>query len=247
MNEQSISSYHELQHNIKLRFVRCASFALAEDRLEEFQHQFEAQIIQGYGMTETASVITLNPFDSPKPGSAGKPIGTEVAILVDGQIQGADTDIGEIIVKGDHVIEDYLESKRTAFHGEWLLTGDIGYLDAEGYLFIKGRSREMINHGGEKIAPVTVENTLSKLKFIDDIAVIGLPDELYGETVTAVVQSRTGDVNEFKETKAIIDYAKKHLAKFEQPTQVFYVDEFPRNPTGKIIRSELKQRLSMMV
>ena len=242
LNTEAGEQFDDLKNEIQLRFVRCASFALPENKLNAFQSRFGAPVIQGYWMTETAIVITLNPFDAPKVGSAGKAIGTEVAILVDDQLQGADTEQGEILVRGDHVIGDYLESRHGTFHQNWLKTGDIGYIDAEGYLFIEGRSKDMINRGGEKIAHV-----LSQIDSGKDVAVIGLPDDLYGEAVTAVVEKKASEQSEFTLTKMILDYAKKHLAKFEQPTRIFFVEKFPRNPTGKIKREELKKQLALTV
>lgn len=102
----------------------------------------------------------------------------------------------------------------------------------------------MINHGGEKVAPVEVESILSKLDLVADIAVIGLPDDLYGEAVVAVIISKTPAVSEFTQMKAVIDFAKNNLATFEQPTQVYFVDKFPRNPTGKVSRAQLKAELA---
>lgn len=194
-------------------------------------------------MTETAGQNTLNPFDAPKVGSVGKAVGTQIAILVDDQVQTTNTQFGEIMLRGDHVITDYVDPHPASFRDGWLLTGDLGYLDQDGYLFIKGRSRDMINHGGEKVAPAQVESVLSELDLVKDVAVVGLPNELYGEAVVAVIISKTPTVNEFAQTKAVVAFAKENLAAFERPTQVYFVTEFPRNQTGKVMRLELKRQL----
>ena len=151
MNQQALAAYHS---NIHLRFVRSSSFALPEDKLVAFQSHFHTQVLEGYGMTETASQSTLNPIHAPKIGSAGKPVGTELRIkLADGTFTKKPFVEGEIVLRGDHVIHDYLEPHPESFENGWFLTGDLGYLDQDGYLFVKGRRKEMINRGGEKVAP----------------------------------------------------------------------------------------------
>ncbi|EPC55127.1 Putative peroxisomal-coenzyme A synthetase, partial [Lacticaseibacillus paracasei subsp. paracasei Lpp189] len=151
MNENALKAYHP---DIHLRFVRSSSFALPEDKLIAFQTYFHTQVLEGYGMTETASQSTLNPINAPKIGSAGKPVGTELRLmLADGSLSQQPYVEGEIALRGDHVIHDYLEPHPESFKDDWFLTGDLGYLDEDGYLFVKGRRKEMINRGGEKVAP----------------------------------------------------------------------------------------------
>lgn len=93
-------------------------------------------------------------------------------------------------MRGDHVISDYMDPQPDAFHDGWFLTGDLGYFDEDGYLFVKGRSKDMINRGGEKVAPAGVQSVLSQLEFIAEIVILGMPDDLYGEAVTAVVKPK---------------------------------------------------------
>ncbi|KIS02916.1 AMP-binding protein [Paucilactobacillus wasatchensis] len=243
INDKANNAYAQLSDKIHLRFVRCSSFSLPESKFIAFQDRYNTQILEGYGMTETTSQCTLNPFGAQKIGSAGKPVGTELAILVDGQLQTSDTEIGEIVVRGDHVIADYMDSQPESFSNGWFLTGDLGYLDADGYLFVKGRSKDMINRGGEKVAPAEVQSVLSQLDFIAEVAVIGMPDDLYGEAVTAVVKPKDSLTDHEKLTQELQAFAQKNLAKFEQPTRVEFVDDFPRNPTGKVLRSKLKEEL----
>ena len=119
-------------------------------------------------MTETASQCTINPFDAPKVGSAGKPFETDVRIMVDGKIADEPNQIGEIVVRGDHVISSYMDPHPESFEDGWLLTGDLGYFDEDGYLFVKDRKKDIINHGGEKVAPAQVENSLSQLDFVNE-------------------------------------------------------------------------------
>lgn len=239
INQKANANYDD---DIKLRFVRCSSFALPLDKLKSFQTRFHTIILEGYGMTETASQCTINPFDAPKVGSAGKAFETDVAIMIDGRLTRETNQIGEIAVRGDHVISDYLDPHPDSFKDGWFLTGDLGYLDGDGYLFVEGRKKDIINHGGEKVAPVQVENSLSQLNFIKEVSVIGTPDTLYGEAVTAVVISQ-GDQEEELERQKILAHAKATLANYEQPTRIFFVQDYPRNATGKVVRLKLREQV----
>lgn len=244
LNEAANAAYGRLQSAINLRFVRSSSFALPEERLRLFQARFHTLVIEGYGMTEAASQCTTNPHDAPKIGSAGLPYGTEVQLLLDDTFTAAPGVLGEIALRGDHVITHYLDDQKPeSFKDGWFLTGDLGYFDEDGYLFVKGRKKEIISRGGEKVAPAHVESVLAELPFIAQLAVIGMPDDLYGEAVCAVVVTTTPGVNEAAQRAEILAYGASHLAKFEAPTQVEFVREFPRNPTGKVLRPQLREQL----
>lgn len=197
LNQSANEQYQQYAEFLKLRFVRSASFALPEDKFQAFEHRFNIQILEGYGLTETASLCAVNPFAAPKIGSVGQPCHTEIALLIDDQLTQQPFQVGEIALQGDHVIHDYLEPHPDSFKDGWFLTGDLGYFDHDGYLFIKGRIKEMISRGGEKVAPVTVENELVRLDFIEQVAVIGLPDDIYGEAVTAVVIPNKQQTHDF--------------------------------------------------
>lgn len=239
INKKSNEAYRD---DIKLRFVRCSSFSLPLDKLTAFQNRFNTTILEGYGMTETASQCTINPFDAPKVGSAGKPFKTELGILINDKFVKEANQVGEITVRGDHVIKDYMDSHPDSFKKDWFLTGDLGYLDEDGYLFVKGRKKDIISRGGEKVAPAHVENALSQLDCVKEVAVIGIPDELYGEEVTAVIISQ--DNQNTEDTKQdILEHAKKTLAVFEQPTKVIFVADYPRNATGKVLRVKLRNQI----
>ena len=239
INQKALRAYDT---DIQLRFVRCSSFALPLDKLTEFQTKFHTQILEGYGMTETASQCTINPFGAQKVGSAGKAFKTNVAIMNDDQVVEKPNQLGEIVVSGDHVISDYLDPHPDSFKDGWFLTGDLGYIDEDGYLFVKGRKKDIINHGGEKVAPAQVENALSQLNFVKEVSVIGTPDNLYGEAVTAVVITR-GQQSKELERQKIIAHAKATLAGYEQPTRIVFVKDYPRNATGKVIRLKLREQV----
>ncbi|WP_390405155.1 AMP-binding protein [Lacticaseibacillus jixiensis] len=244
LNEAANAAYGRLRSGIHLRFVRSSSFALPEERLRLFQERFHTLVIEGYGMTEAASQCTTNPHDAPKIGSAGLPYGTDVQLLLDDTFTAAPGVLGEIALRGDHVITHYLDDEKPeSFKDGWFLTGDLGYFDEDGYLFVKGRKKEIISRGGEKVAPAHVESVLAELPFISQLAVIGLPDDLYGEAVCAVVITTTPGLNETAQRELILAYGANHLAKFEAPTQVAFMREFPRNATGKVLRPKLREQL----
>lgn len=239
LNEKANAQYKQYQAQIHLRFLRSSSFALPENKLVAFQENYHTQILEGYGMTEASSQCTINPLKAPKIGSAGKAFGTDVAIIEKDGFHTIDTGIGEIAIRGDHVIHDYMDPNPSSFKDGWFLTGDLGYFDKDGYLFVKGRKKEMISRGGEKVAPAFVENVLNELDFIAQVAVIGMPDDIYGEEVTAVVKSRQGAPVQAIQKKAIKELAAKKLASYERPTRIEFVNEFPLNATGKILRPKL--------
>ncbi|NLR09662.1 MULTISPECIES: AMP-binding protein [Lactobacillaceae] len=239
LNDRSRATYD--QSRSRLRFVRCSSFSLPLEKLTQFQETYHTRIMEGYGMTETASQCTLNPYDAPKVGSVGKPVGTDVAIVVNGQFVPNSHETGEIAVRGDHVIHAYLDPHPDSFQDGWFLTGDLGYFDADGYLFVSGRKKDIISVGGEKVAPAYVENELSELSFIKEVTVIGTPDDLYGEAVTAVIISQPGDQQ--AQRQAVLDQAQRTLAPYEQPKRILFVQDYPRNATGKVVRPKLRQQV----
>ncbi|AMV61068.1 Long-chain-fatty-acid--CoA ligase [Pediococcus damnosus] len=243
LNENAIAQYQEYKSQIHLRFLRSSSFALPLKKLTDFEKQFNTQILEGYGMTETASQCTINPIEAPKIGSAGKPFATELKLVADGKLTDEANVVGEIAVRGDHVIADYLEPHADSFTNGWFLTGDLGYLDEDGYLFVKGRRKEMISRGGEKVAPAKVENVLNELPFVEQVAVIGLPDDLYGEEVTAVIVLKEPKSSKRLVKEEVLNYTEHKLAKFERPTKILFVDKFPRNTTGKVVRPKLRDEL----
>ncbi len=244
LNEKANASYGRLQAKIHLRFVRSSSFALPEERLRTFQERFHTLVIEGYGMTEASSQCTTNPHDAPKIGSAGLPFGTDVKLLIGDHFTAAPGALGEIAIRGDHVITHYLDDEKPeSFKDGWFLTGDLGYFDEDGYLFVKGRKKEIISRGGEKVAPAHVESVLSELPFVEQLAVIGMPDALYGEEVTAVLVSTTPGRDEATQRAALLEYGRSHLAKFEAPTRVAFIKAFPLNTTGKILRPQLREQL----
>lgn len=154
---------------------------------------------------------------------------------------------GEIAIRGDHVITDYLDPHPDSFKDGWMLTGDLGYFDADGYLWLVGRSKDIINRGGEKVSPTKVEAVIEQLDFVKNVTVVPVPDDIYGEAVAAVVIDGTDNARLHEQRRAeILAFTSEHLASFEHPTQVYFVDQFPLNPTGKIMRPQLSKLAAQM-
>ena len=178
-----------------------------------------------------------------KLGSVGKPYGSEVKIL-DGNRMTSEAGIkGENVIRGPHVITDYLEPNPDSFKDGWLLTGDLGYFDEDGYLWLNGRRKNVINRGGEKINPTVIENAIGGLDYVKNIAAVALPDDIYGEIVAAAVILQTNVEANEQVKQAIIAHCQKHLIRYECPEEIYFVDNFPLNPTNKIMRPQLSQIL----
>ncbi len=199
-----------------------------------------------YGLTEAASqVATLSPEDAPRrPGSAGKALFcTQVRIEIDDG-EAPPGVPGEILVRGSTVTLGYLRRPRDsaeALRGGWLHTGDIGYLDAEGHLYVLDRRDDLIVSGGENVYPAEVEEALRSHPYVLDAGVIGLPDEVWGQRVVAVVVLReTARITQ----EALLSFSRERLAAYKLPKELRFVASLPRNPAGKLLRRELRQEWS---
>ncbi len=199
-----------------------------------------------YGQTEMGPVATiLKPEDQlKKPGSAGKPVLNVETMLMDddGTFVGPDT-VAEIVHRSGQVMTGYLDDpEKTAesFAFGWFHSGDLGRFDEDGYLYVVDRKKDMIKTGGENVASREVEEVLYRHPSVEEAAVIGLPDPKWIELVTAVVVLKKGAILSEKD---IITYAKEHLAGFKCPKRVVIAEKLPKNPSGKILKRELKQSL----
>jgi len=203
-------------------------------------------LAQAYGMTETAPVVmALDPVDATrKIGSAGKPVlYTRTRVITEDGRPATPGERGELQVAGPNVTPGYWnKAKETAesFDGEWLKTGDAVWVDDEGYYYIVDRWKDMYISGGENVYPAEVENVLYRLDGIAEAAVIGIPDERWGEVGCAVVVCREGEV---LEPQSILDHCAGQLARFKQPRRILFTDALPRNATGKVLKHELHRML----
>jgi acyl-CoA synthetase (AMP-forming)/AMP-acid ligase II len=230
----------------RLRFVRSASAPLPLAALERFERSVGVPVIETYGMTEAASMITANPVDGPrKPGSAGRPAGAEVRISLPGGRPAGPREIGRVLIRGAGVITAYASGGRPDAIDDkgWLDTGDLGYLDADGYLFLAGRSDDVINRGGEKIYPREIEEVLLAQPGVRSAAVVGLADEVLGERPVAYVVPEGGAVAD--EVEELLRAAcALRLPRHKRPSEFWLVDEMPLGPTGKISRRLLKEAVA---
>ncbi len=231
-----------------LRFVRSSSSALARPLYEGLRELFGVPVIEAYGMTEASHQMTTNPLPprEAKPGSVGLPAGIEVAIAATtADALLAPSTRGEVVVRGPTVIDGYAdnpEANATAFFDGWFRTGDEGYLDAGGYLFLTGRIKEQINRGGEKISPLEVEEALLGHPSVSEAAVFAIPDPRLGEEVGAVVVP----AGEPAPTEAELrEYLRARLAAFKVPRTIVVRTEIPKGPTGKVQRVGMAQRLGI--
>jgi len=234
-------------HPTGLRFIRSASSALPPAVAHELETIFGVPVLEAYGMTEGAHQIATNPLP-PHPrkfGSVGFPTGTSRAAILDeaGNLMPAET-MGEIAIRGENVMGGYennAQANLAAFANGWLRTGDLGFIDGDGYIFIRGRSKEMINRGGEKIAPREVDDVLLQHPAVEQAVAFAVPHPTLGEDVAAAVVLRRGESVSARELRQI---AAGSLADFKVPRQIVFVTEIPKGATGKIQRIGLAEKLA---
>jgi long-chain acyl-CoA synthetase len=231
----------ELRPALKSALSGGAALPLAV--LEKFTEVFGTKILEGYGLTETSPVATFNQKGfEPHPGTVGKTIwGVEVEIAkaeIDDSIELLPTgELGEIVVRGHNVFKGYLnnpEATAAAIVDGWFRTGDLGTKDDEGYVTIVDRKKDMVVRGGYNVYPRDVEEVLLRHPSVGQVAVIGLPDDTYGEEVCAIVV-KGGDLTE----EELITWSKDQIAKYKYPRRVIFVDALPLGPSGKVLKREL--------
>ena len=217
-----------------------------------------SRFINAFGQTETASTITMLPPDDhvlegsseeidaklKRLTSIGKPLDDVEVTIVDEEGQPvAEGETGEIVARGSRMMAGYWQEEsatRDTIRGGWIYTGDLGYQDQDGYIFLSGRAKDFIKRGGEMISPEEVEQVLRSHPEIDDAAVIGVPDVEWGEEVRALVVSRSDQVDE----ELIIEFCRDKMAGFKRPRSVIFVGELPRNVMGKVLKRDLREEFS---
>lgn len=234
-----------------VRFFRTGSSSLPAATLEAFEEKFGIPLIETYGLSETASEAVGNPLPprKHKPGSAGLPVSVSVRICSprvgdkDEELQDVPQGkTGEICISGPGVISAYYgDADPESFQNGWFRTGDLGYMDEEGYLYVTGRSREVIIRGGENIAPREVEEVLQSHPAVRESAVVGRPDPIYGEQVVAFVVPQNTWNDEMN--RSLHDFATQRLSPQKAPVEFLVVDTLPRNATGKVQRHVLRERV----
>lgn len=226
-----------------MRLFTCGSAPLSPETFKQFEQRFGARIVERYGLTETL-INTSNPVHGEqKIGSVGKPLYGVAVTLLDPQSQQVveDQKTGEICVRGDNVFSGYWndpEITRKAFHNQWFRTGDLGRFDADGYLYISGRLKELIIVGGSNVTPGEVERALEDTPGLAECAVAGAPDPDMGEKIVAFIVARKPHDNSALEIE-LRKRADERLAPYKRPKVYVFVETLPRNAMGKIERQKL--------
>ena len=230
-----------------LRFIRSSSASLPPPVMAALEETFGAPVIEAYAMTEAAHQMCSNPLPpaARKAGFVGPAAGPEVTVM-DSDGVAVHTGVeGEIVIRGENVMEGYLanpEANAQAFYGDWFRTGDQGYIDGDGYIKVTGRLKEIINRGGEKIAPLEVDEVLLAHDAVAEVCTFAVPHPRLGEDVAAVVvQAEDHAV----EADALRDFAAGRLADFKVPRTIVFVDTIPKGATGKIQRIGLAEALGL--
>lgn len=230
-----------------LRFMRSSSSSMPPQVIAELEQVFGAPLIEAYGMTEATHQMCCNPLPpaTRKPGTVGVAAGPEVAIMNAGGQLLPNGETGEIVIRGANVTAGYQSNpgaNAEAFSHGWFRTGDQGVMDAEGYVSITGRLKEIINRGGEKISPREVDEALMDHAAVAQVVCFGMPHAKLGEDVAAVVVLREGAAASERELQ---DFVSQRLADFKVPRKILFMDEIPKGATGKLQRIGLAQKLGL--
>jgi len=230
----------------RLRFAMAGGAPLSTSVTRAVEETFGCALSSGYGMSEVGGGITQTPIEvSPKPGSVGPALpGSELRILDLGTGRALGVDVsGEVAVRSPSVMRRYREddeATRAALSADgWLLTGDIGYLDPEGHLFLIDRKKELIIRSGYNVYPREVEDVLRSFPGVSDAAVLGVPHEEHGEEIAALIVPAPGHTPDPEAVKA---FARERLAAYKYPRRVVVVADLPRSPTGKILKAQIDRQ-----
>lgn len=231
----------------QLRFAMCGSAPVPAEVLKRFEETFNCLVVEGYGLSESTCRSTFNPPDERRrPGSCGLPIGNEMRVVDDEDREVGDGVLGEIVLRGDNILKGYFKNPSataTAFRNGWFHTGDIGYRDKDGFYYIVDRKSDMIIRGGENIYPREIDEVLYQHPSVAAAAVIGVPDELYGEEVAAFIVLKDDAQTSEEE---ILEFCRKQLANYKCPKTIRFVREIPKGPTGKLLKRELTAQVRTM-
>ena len=230
-----------------IRLIRSSSAPLPPQIMVELEKAFNAPVIESYGMTEASHQMASNPLPPKvrKPGSVGMAAGPEIAIMDESGKLLPPEEIGEVVIQGANVTigyENNSQANQNAFTNGWFRTGDLGYLDADGYLFLQGRIKEIINRGGEKISPREVDEVLLDHQAVEQVVTFAAPHALLGEEVASAIVLRDRASATEQEIK---EFVAARLADFKVPRVVLFVDEIPKGPTGKRQRIGLAEKLGL--
>ncbi len=230
----------KISENLRLSVSGGAAMPL--DVMQAFEEKFSVKIQEGYGLSETSPVASFNRLDRErKPGSVGLPVwGIDIRIVDELDKEVSQGELGEILIRGHNVMKGYYnrpEASADAFRGGWFHTGDIGRIDEDGYIYIVDRVKDMVIRGGFNVYPREVEEVLMSHPQVSLAAVIGIPDEQYGEEIKAfIVPAGEASISE----KELIAWTKETMADYKYPRIIEFRDTLPMNATGKILKTELR-------
>jgi len=232
-----------------VRFAVCGAAPASAELLARFENRFGFPLVEGYGLSEGTCASTINPVSGVrKAGTVGLPFpGQELRIVDPDGNEVARGEPGEVVVRGPNVMRGYLgrpEDTAAVIIDGWLHTGDIGKVDADGYLSLVGRSKEMIIRGGENIYPKEIEEVLAADPTVLEAAVVGVPDEVWGEVVVAFVQARPGSTIDVKELK---QRCAESLSGYKRPQTIHVLEALPKNAVGKLDKKSLRAELEAIV
>jgi len=226
-----------------IRLFFSAAAPLPADVERRWLERYGRPITQGYGLTECSPFAAWNHDVTVRPGSVGTPIENVEMRVVDGEGRPVgDGQLGEILIKGPNVMKGYFgnaEATAQSLRNGWLHSGDVGYRDADGYYFLVDRVKDMINVAGFKVFPREVEEVLFRHEAVREAAVVGVPDPVRGEAVKAFVVLQEGRT---VSADALQKLCRDAVAAYKVPERIEFIDALPKNPTGKILKKELRQR-----
>jgi len=226
----------------RVRLCISGGSAMPVEVLKGFEKAFDCKVLEGYGLSETSPVASFNhPDKERKPGSIGTPIeGVEMKVFDEDGNEVEQGEVGEIVIKGHNVMKGYWkreDATKEAIKDGWFHTGDMGRIDEDGYFAIVDRKKEMIIRGGYNVYPREIEEVIYEHPAVEACAVVGVPDEKMGEEVGAAVVVKQGqDLSEDE----LRDYVKNEVANYKYPRRIWFVDELPTGPTGKILKREIE-------
>jgi acyl-CoA synthetase (AMP-forming)/AMP-acid ligase II len=236
----------EVIANHRLRFIRSSSSALPPTVIAELERVFGVPVVEAYGMTEATHQMASNPLGGPrKAGTVGPSGGPEIRVVDDKGNTVPRGQTGEIVIRGPNVMTAYENNPKAnadAFYGDWFRTGDQGVMDADGYVSITGRLKEIINRGGEKISPREVDEIIMEHPAVHQCVTFAMPHEMLGEDVAAAIVLRQGSAATDKELR---EFASARLAPYKVPRKILILTEIPVGATGKLQRIGLAQKLGL--
>jgi long-chain acyl-CoA synthetase len=227
----------------KLKMCLSGGASLPVKVLEDFESKFNVKILEGYGMSEGSPVVTFNQLaKGRKPGSIGTPVwGVEVKIVGEDGQEMPVGEKGEVVYRGHNVMKGYFnkpEANAKTIRNGWLHSGDVGVMDEDGFFYIVDRTKDMIIRGGLNVYPREVEDVMMKHEAVSLVAVIGVPDEQFGEEIKACVVLKEGEsVSE----DALREWTKERIAAYKYPREIEFMDALPQSATGKILKKELRK------